>query len=130
MPPTLGRASEPGLRPGGYPPPAFGPPRRPGPRRCQPGSPRSKARAFEQPGIGNARRRTAMPAAMRRTTFWLRKEITVYEYERGLLYREGRLGPVLEPGRYTFWAWEPVDVVKVSLRELSHVVAGQGILTA
>jgi regulator of protease activity HflC (stomatin/prohibitin superfamily) len=71
-----------------------------------------------------------MPAAMRRTTFWLRKEITVYEYERGLLYREGRLGPVLEPGRYTFWEWEPVDVVKVSLRELSHVVAGQGILTA
>ena len=71
-----------------------------------------------------------MLAPMKRTTFWLRKEVTVYEYERGLLYQEGRLGPVLEPGRYTFWAWEPVDVVKVSLREMSHVVAGQGILTA
>src|SRR5262245_54114996 len=73
---------------------------------------------------------TAMLAAMKRTTFGLRKEITVYEYERGLLYREGKLDRVLEPGRYTFWASEPVDVAKVSLREMSHVVAGQGILTA
>ena len=71
-----------------------------------------------------------MLAPMKRTTFWLRKEATVYEYERGLLYREGKLERVLEPGRYTFWAGEPVDVVKVSLREMSHVVAGQGILTA
>jgi regulator of protease activity HflC (stomatin/prohibitin superfamily) len=37
---------------------------------------------------------------------------------------------VLEPGRYAFWAGEPVEVAKVSLREMSHVVAGQGILTA
>ena len=71
-----------------------------------------------------------MPAPMKRTTFWLRKEVTVYEYERGLPYREGKLERVLEPGRYTFWATEPVDVTKVSLREMSHVVAGQGILTA
>jgi regulator of protease activity HflC (stomatin/prohibitin superfamily) len=71
-----------------------------------------------------------MLAPMKRTTFWLRKEVTVYEYERGLLYREGKLERVLEPGRYTFWAFEPVDVTKVSLREMSHVVAGQGILTA
>jgi regulator of protease activity HflC (stomatin/prohibitin superfamily) len=67
---------------------------------------------------------------MKRTTFWLRKEITVYEYERGLLYREGKLDRVLEPGRYRFPAADPVDVAKVSLREMSHVVAGQGILTA
>jgi regulator of protease activity HflC (stomatin/prohibitin superfamily) len=71
-----------------------------------------------------------MLAPMKRTTFWMRKAITVYEYERGLLYREGKLGRVLDPGRYTFWANEPVDVVKVSLREMSHVVAGQGILTS
>src|SRR4051812_9767303 len=70
-----------------------------------------------------------MHAPMRRTTSWLRKEITVYEYERGLLYREGKLERVLEPGRYTFWAGQPVEVTKVSLREMSHVVAGQGILT-
>jgi regulator of protease activity HflC (stomatin/prohibitin superfamily) len=67
---------------------------------------------------------------MKRTLFWLCKEITIYEYERGLLYREGKLQQVLEPGRYRFWNFEPVDVTKVSLREMSHVVAGQGILTA
>jgi regulator of protease activity HflC (stomatin/prohibitin superfamily) len=71
-----------------------------------------------------------MHASMRRTTLGLRKEVTVYEYERGLLYRDGKLQHTLEPGRYSFWASERVDVVKVSLREMSHVVAGQGILTA
>ncbi|MFO0844324.1 MAG: slipin family protein [Gemmataceae bacterium] len=71
-----------------------------------------------------------MHVPMKRTTFWLRKEITVYEYERGLLYREGKVERVLEPGRYRFWSFEPADVVKVSLREMSHVVAGQGILTS
>jgi regulator of protease activity HflC (stomatin/prohibitin superfamily) len=71
-----------------------------------------------------------MITPMRRTTFWLRKDITVYEYERGLLYRDGKLERVLEPGRYSFWSWKRVDAVKVSLREMSHVVAGQGILTA
>jgi regulator of protease activity HflC (stomatin/prohibitin superfamily) len=70
-----------------------------------------------------------MFARMKPTTFWLRKAITVYEYERGLLYREGKFDGVLEPGRYTYWNYEPVDVAKVSLREMSHVVAGQGILT-
>jgi regulator of protease activity HflC (stomatin/prohibitin superfamily) len=71
-----------------------------------------------------------MNAPMKSTTFWLRKELIVYEYERALLYREGKLQQVLEPGRYTFWNYEPVDAIKVSLREMSHVVAGQGILTA
>jgi len=71
-----------------------------------------------------------MNAPMKHITFRLRKEIIVYEYERGLLYREGKLQQALEPGRYTFWNHEPVDVIKVSLREMSHVVAGQGILTA
>lgn len=71
-----------------------------------------------------------MLTPMRFTTFGLRKQITIYEYERGLLYREGKLEGVLEPGRYRFWNYEPVDVAKVSLREMSHVVAGQGILTA
>ena len=71
-----------------------------------------------------------MLTPMKRTSLGFRKEITVYEYERGLLYREGKLEGVLEPGRYTFWLSDPVDVAKVSLREMSHVVAGQGILTA
>src|SRR5436190_2256733 len=67
---------------------------------------------------------------MQRTHLGLRKEITVYEYERGLLYREGKLERVLEPGRYTFWAGQPVEVTKVSLREMSHVVAGQALRRA
>lgn len=71
-----------------------------------------------------------MTGPMKRTALGLRKEITVYEYERGLLYRDGKMAGILEAGRYSFWANEPVDVVKVSLREMSHVVAGQGILTA
>src|SRR6266542_833719 len=45
-------------------------------------------------------RRTLMPVPMKRTTFWLRKEITVFEYERGLLYPDGKLERVLEPVRY------------------------------
>jgi len=71
-----------------------------------------------------------MTTPMKRTSFGYGKEITVYEYERGLLYREGRLERVLEPGLYKFWANEPVEVTKVSLREMSHVVAGQGIPTS
>jgi len=67
---------------------------------------------------------------MKRTALGFCKEIIVFEYERGLLYREGKLERVLEPGRYRFWASERVEVAKVSLREMSHVVPSQGILTA
>jgi regulator of protease activity HflC (stomatin/prohibitin superfamily) len=67
---------------------------------------------------------------MKRTGFGFYKEITVFEYERGLLYREGALERVLEPGNYRFRANERVEVAKVSLREVSHVVAGQEILTS
>lgn len=71
-----------------------------------------------------------MMAPMRRTAFGFRKEITVFEFERGLLYRDGRLERTLEPGRYQFGRSERVEVAKVSLREMSHVVPGQGLLTA
>lgn len=71
-----------------------------------------------------------MMVPMRRTAFGFRKEITVFEFERGLLYRDGRLERVLEPGRYAFARSERVEVAKVSLREMSHVVPGQGLLTA
>src|SRR5262249_40033115 len=75
-PPAFGRASEPGLRSGGYPPPTSGPCPTPGQRRCQPGPPRSKARASEQPGLATVPRPIRMLVPMRRTTFWLRKEVT------------------------------------------------------
>jgi regulator of protease activity HflC (stomatin/prohibitin superfamily) len=71
-----------------------------------------------------------MMAPMKHTALGFRKEITIYQYERGLLYRDGKLERVLEPGRYQFWARERVEIAKVSLREVSHVVAGQAILTA
>jgi hypothetical protein len=81
------------------------------------GFPPSKARVSEQPGFGK-RSTTTMLDSMKRS-FWLWKEITVYEYERGLLYREGRLKRFLEPGRYRFGVIQAVDVVKVSLREMT-----------
>ncbi|VTS00951.1 peptidase : SPFH domain, Band 7 family protein OS=bacterium UASB14 GN=U14_02633 PE=4 SV=1: Band_7 [Gemmata massiliana] len=71
-----------------------------------------------------------MMAPMKRIAFGFRKEITVFEFERGLLYRDGRLERTLEPGRYQFGRSERVEVAKVSLRETSHVVPGQGLLTA
>ncbi len=71
-----------------------------------------------------------MMSPMKRTGFGFFKEITVFEYERGLLYREGALERVLEPGNYHFRSNERVEVAKVSLREVSHVVGGQEILTS
>lgn len=62
--------------------------------------------------------------------FNLKKEVTIYEYERGLLYKEGRYERLLEPGRYVFWRWERVDVTPVSTRQMSEVVSGQAILTS
>lgn len=62
--------------------------------------------------------------------FRLKKHITIYEYERGLLYREGKFDTLLEPGRYVWWRWERVDVTPVSTRQMSEVVSGQAILTS
>ncbi len=57
------------------------------------------------------------------------RDVTVYEWERGLLYRGGRFERVLEPGRHrlrkrTTW------VRKLDARETTETVAGQEILTA
>jgi regulator of protease activity HflC (stomatin/prohibitin superfamily) len=62
--------------------------------------------------------------------FELRRIITVMEYERGLLYHEGRFERVIEPGRYVFWRWQNSHIVRVSLRQMSEVLTGQEILTA
>lgn len=60
----------------------------------------------------------------------LRKAGVILEYERGLLYRDGRFVRLLEPGRYVFWRWENVKMQVVSLRSMSEVITGQDILTA
>jgi regulator of protease activity HflC (stomatin/prohibitin superfamily) len=62
--------------------------------------------------------------------FNLQQETIVLEYERGLLYRNGRFERLLEPGRYVFWRREKVNITIVSLRSMSEVIVGQDILTA
>jgi regulator of protease activity HflC (stomatin/prohibitin superfamily) len=61
---------------------------------------------------------------------WLKQEATVWEYERGLLYRDGKFVKVLMPGRYAFWRWQQMRVTKLSVRQMSQVITGQEILTA
>ena len=58
------------------------------------------------------------------------REIMIFEYERGLLYRQGKFIKSLEPGRYRFWYWENVMITRVSLRQVSNVIPSQEMLTA
>jgi regulator of protease activity HflC (stomatin/prohibitin superfamily) len=60
----------------------------------------------------------------------LKKENTVWEFERGLLYQNGKFRSLLAPGRYEFWRWDEVRITKVSTRTMSEVITGQDILTA
>lgn len=60
----------------------------------------------------------------------LQKEATIWEYERGLLYQDGRFVRLLEPGRYRFWRWAHVEIARVNLRQTSDVLGGQEMLTA
>jgi regulator of protease activity HflC (stomatin/prohibitin superfamily) len=65
-----------------------------------------------------------------REWFGLRQAATVWETERGLLYRDGQFVRLLGPGRYVYWRWVKVRLAKVSIRQMSHVITGQEILTA
>ncbi len=60
----------------------------------------------------------------------LRKTVVIREYERGLLYEDGRFGGLLSPGRYRYWNWQDRVVDRVDVREVSQTVEGQEILTA
>lgn len=60
----------------------------------------------------------------------LQKEITLYEYERGLLYENGRFTRLLEAGRYRYPRWKNVTITPVSTRLISEVITGQEILSA
>lgn len=59
-----------------------------------------------------------------------RTAVEVQEYERGLLYENGRYTKLLDPGRYIFWWWNHQHINKVDIRETSQTVQGQEILTS
>ncbi|GAB4509365.1 MAG: hypothetical protein OHK0046_04200 [Anaerolineae bacterium] len=71
-----------------------------------------------------------MFAQFNRTQLNLARELIVMEYEKGLLYKDGRFERLLDAGRYRFWRWEKVDVIKVSMRQMREVISGQEILTS
>jgi len=56
--------------------------------------------------------------------------VTVYEYERGLLYRAGRLEKVLEAGRYRIWPFSHAKIAIVDVRRASAQVTNQKLLTS
>ena len=58
-----------------------------------------------------------------------RKVVSIWEYERGLLYIKGRFERLLEPGRYVLWPWQHRHIARVDMRESSETVQGQEILT-
>jgi regulator of protease activity HflC (stomatin/prohibitin superfamily) len=57
------------------------------------------------------------------------RTVTVFEYERGLLYVRGRFQSVLEPGRYRLWT-SARTINKVDVRPRVVAVPGQEVLTA
>lgn len=56
------------------------------------------------------------------------RRITVFEFERGVLYRRGRSAGTLEPGVH--WLWFSTTIVKVDIRPTFLTVPGQEVLTA
>jgi len=56
--------------------------------------------------------------------------ITIYEYERGLLYKDGKLLRVLEAGRYRLWPWSHSRVEVVDVRRQSAQITNQKLLTS
>lgn len=56
--------------------------------------------------------------------------VTIYEYERGLLYRKGALERVLEAGRYRIWPFTHRRIVTVDVRRAAAQISNQKLLTA
>jgi regulator of protease activity HflC (stomatin/prohibitin superfamily) len=67
------------------------------------------------------------PASAREATLGA---VTIYEYERGLLYRRGRFLRELGPGRYRLWPFTHRRIFIVDLRRASVQVVNQKLLTA
>ena len=59
-----------------------------------------------------------------------RRAFVVRQFERGLLYRDGKFVEVLEPGRYRYWKWDRVQIDRVDVRQVSQTVEGQEVLTS
>lgn len=58
-----------------------------------------------------------------------REIVEVWEYERGLLYQNGKFDKLLEPGRYNLWFWQHRHITKVDVRETSQTIQGQEVLS-
>ena len=57
------------------------------------------------------------------------RTVTVFEYERGLLYVHGRFQSVVEPGRYRLWT-SARTITRIDVRPRVVAVPGQEVLTA
>jgi regulator of protease activity HflC (stomatin/prohibitin superfamily) len=60
----------------------------------------------------------------------LRGAVTVYEYERGLLYVRGQYRRILKPGRYRIWPFSRRRIVVIDVRRASVHIVNQKLLTA
>ena len=56
--------------------------------------------------------------------------VMIYEYERGLLYKNGKLVRVLEAGRYRLWPWSHARIEIVDVRRQSAQITNQKLLTS
>ncbi|MFN4261889.1 MAG: slipin family protein [Gemmataceae bacterium] len=56
--------------------------------------------------------------------------VTIYEYERGLLYRRGRFQQQLEPGRYRLWPFLGRRILVVDIRRTTLAIVNQKLMTA
>jgi regulator of protease activity HflC (stomatin/prohibitin superfamily) len=56
--------------------------------------------------------------------------VTIYEYERGLLYKRGQFLRELGPGRYRLWPFTHQRIAILDLRRASVQVINQKLLTA
>ena len=57
------------------------------------------------------------------------KEVTIFEYERGLRFVRGKYDRLLEPGRYR-WFGSATSIQKADLRMQTLTVSGQDVLSA
>jgi regulator of protease activity HflC (stomatin/prohibitin superfamily) len=59
-----------------------------------------------------------------------RGAVTIYDYERGLFYKNGQLIRVLEAGRYRLWPWQHARIEVVDVRRQSAQIVNQKLLTS